>query len=250
MEPGDLENDSKHSAKPVRREFARKYWSPVQLRARIPWHNRTDYKPQRELWLPTLVVIGVTLVNLSIWKCYNNELEGASRKCQHEEDTMEAIVAQTINASLRLHQLQNDNFHFEGMNHTHLSHSRDFMPLLQDHDTIMLTETPAFGYHNKSTEETVSTVQSDSRDPPTTTSFLRHEPRPISLFYNIFVPDDVATGGARTRQAYRIVSEQLRQVAESFVGGYSALGNVSNTTRRRSVRINYLCHYWADESPS
>jgi hypothetical protein len=63
----------------------------------------------------------------------------------------------------------------------------------------------------------------------------------IPIFYNIYIPDDNATGGEGTQRAFRIVSEQLRQVADSFAGGgphHSTINNTKGT--QRPVQLHYV----------
>jgi hypothetical protein len=64
--------------------------------------------------------------------------------------------------------------------------------------------------------------------------------RNTHIFYNIFIPDDLATGGKGTDRAYRIISEQLLQIAQSYVGGYfNSESRSTNATTPHRVTIHY-----------
>jgi hypothetical protein len=64
--------------------------------------------------------------------------------------------------------------------------------------------------------------------------------RHTHVFYNIFVPDDLSNGGRGTERAYRIVTEQLLQTAQSYVGGYYGSDAFSeNGTNLPTVTVHY-----------
>jgi hypothetical protein len=62
----------------------------------------------------------------------------------------------------------------------------------------------------------------------------------MPIFYNVFIPDDTATGSEGTERAFRIVSDQLQQIAESYAGGHFRKGDSSiNVTLLPTVHIYY-----------
>jgi hypothetical protein len=93
----------------------------------------------------------------------------------------------------------------------------------------------------------VTLIQSTVKVPPhhalaPTNSRVETEqnPRHTHVFYNIFMPDDRSTGGNGTNRANNIVSEQLLQIAQSYVGGYYNNGaHTGNATTLPSVTIHY-----------
>jgi hypothetical protein len=103
-------------------------------------------------------------------------------------------------------------------------------PLADEH---ILQQAPAQSLTNVLKKPPVSVVSVPAASPAKDEQLPRH----THVFYNIFIPDDRSKKGTGTQRAYNIVSEQLLQLAQSYVGGY--LGQAAYVANSTSVTVHY-----------
>jgi hypothetical protein len=109
-------------------------------------------------------------------------------------------------------------------------------PLNSSAQTVLESKLPTHKQHRGDAADDLKPVLVTGNLTAEAESFSRN----THIFYNIFIPDDLATGGKGTNRAYRIVSEQLLQIAQSYAGGYfNSESRSTNATTPHRVTIHY-----------
>jgi hypothetical protein len=200
MRPPDEAGDSNHYDKRGRSHDSRESKLSPYLRWRQPSPDRG------KLTLLAVVAVATTLVNWIIWTSLRVDF-GAfpqiSRGCD-ATDSKSKNIDQII---------QNPTSFSPSAGGTETEAPRNVG--LQSSNTSHLIDGHPLGSSQGASQNGSPTTSSNSAE-----SEIPRRQATVPIFYNIFIPDDTLAGGANTHRAHRIVAEQLRQIAQSYAGGY------------------------------
>jgi hypothetical protein len=240
MRPPDDAGDSNHYDKRGRPHDSRERKLSPYLRWRQPSPDRG--KPT----LLAVVAVATTLVNWIIWTSLRVDFGVLSRGCGVTDSKSNSIdlLAQnptsarpsaTINILSSISNWMDNDFQPTGNSSVLDSAITRSSPESNSTETKL---PPNVELRSSNMSQLIDARHtSDKQDPlgssqgalqngsPTTKADSAESEIPrrqatVPIFYNIFIPDDTLAGGANTHRAHRIVAEQLRQVAQSYAGGY------------------------------